>query len=147
MPSNYAFSYWRMGNEPVTGWLKQRFSEDKKKAIRYKQKYKSNIVLNSYRTKKRYLKDKLGSRLQSIQRGRQIRKLTKGMTRRHGLVYNPYTKRQVRYTKPTTRMVYNPYAKTHTKIKIGKPTHRLIYNPYSKTYSKHECRSPLCGCS
>lgn len=144
MPSNYAFNYERMRHEPVTGWLKQRFREYKKRSILYKQKYNLN---NSYRSEKRTLKDNLRIRLQSIQRGRQIRKLTKGMTRRHGLVYNPYTKRQVRYTKPTTRMVYNPYAKTHTKIKIGKPTHRLIYNPYSKTYSKHECRSPLCGCS
>lgn len=74
-----------------------------------------------------------------------VSKLTRGVTRFSAL-RRGYVARQVR-SAPKYRTVYNPYAKTHTKIKIGKPTHRLIYNPYSKTYSKHECRSPLCGCS
>lgn len=91
---------------------------------------------------------RLAARVRSRNVYRKLpQRVNKDSTFKHGLVYNPYTKRQVRYTKATTRMVYNPYAKTHTKIKLGKPTHRLIYNPYSKTYSKHECRSPLCGCS
>jgi hypothetical protein len=147
MPIRYAFGHWREPETPSVGWLKHQLSRNRKNAYHSQKVYKSRIGINSYRATKRLLKSSFVSRLQSVQRGRQVRKLTKGMTKRHGLVYNPYTKRQVRYTKPTHRYVYNPYAKTHTKIKLGKPTHRLIYNPYSKKYSKHECRSPLCGCS
>lgn len=95
------------------------------------------------------------TRLQSVRRQILTRRglasrINNDPSFKRGLTYNPYTRRRVRYnkpSKPTHRMVYNPYAKTHTKIKIGKPTHRLVYNPYSKKFSKHECRSALCGCS
>lgn len=139
-----SYPYVRREGEPAVGWLKKRLYDSYK---RERDPDVDRIERNYYYYRRDKIERHMARYIQRYHRGRQVRKLTRGMTKSHGLVYNPYIKRQVRYTKPTTRIVYNPYAKTHTKIKLGKPTHRLIYNPYSKTYSKHECRSPLCGCS